>query len=88
MLAQNRGAVGRASANQNPHFLATPARSGAPGLKHILKISLADFLKSWHLQTSSYERTPNLQDRHHKTQCGPLKPIFGVSNCRASVCAS
>ena len=45
--------------------------------------ALAHFCESWHLQTSSYERTPDLAYYNYKSLSEQWRPIHGLSCCRA-----
>jgi hypothetical protein len=50
-----------------------------------VQVSIAKLLKSWHLQTSSYERTPELAHFTTKTLSGQHRPITSRGCYRASL---
>jgi hypothetical protein len=74
----------RGQTERSPLFLCSPADiSNAAALIVPGNFALADFCESWHLQISSYERTPDLAYYNYKSLSEQWRPIHGLSCCRA-----
>jgi len=73
----------RVQTGRSPFSFSSPAdiSNAAPDCPQ--QLALAHFCESWHLQTSSYERTPDLAYYNCKSLSEQWQPIHGLICCRA-----